>query len=90
MLREKYIRLIRGFVEGEMSVKEFEQTYLTEFKAETEIVDDELFNILDRLFACVDSYWPGCQEGQETAFEISEAHLRRDAAAALAKLNVNP
>ena len=86
MLREKYIQLIQPFVEGALSVSEFETAYLKEFKAETEIMDTNLFKILDHLFACVDSYWRECEEGLESQFEISEAQLRREAKIALQKL----
>ena len=46
----------------------------------------EAFEMLDALFAAVDSYSPNCKAGSETDFEISEAELRRYAAKSLRAL----
>ena len=86
LLIKKYADLIRSFLEGAISVDEFERMYLKEFKAETENLDSRLFIILNDLFISVDCYWHECQEGQETAFEISETQLRKDAATTLHEL----
>ena len=86
LLIKKYADIIQSFLEGTVSVDEFERTYLKEFKAETGKLDSRLFNTLNELFISVDCYWHECQEGQETAFEISEAQLRKDAATALSEL----
>jgi Bacterial self-protective colicin-like immunity len=80
------MQIIQPFVDGVLSVNEFEMVYLKEFKTETEIIDADLFEILDHLFAHVDSYWHECKEGLESQFEISEARLRMEAKIALQKL----
>jgi Bacterial self-protective colicin-like immunity len=49
-------------------------------------MDAQVFRILEKLFSDIDSYSPECQEGTETAFEISEPELRRQAAKALSDL----
>jgi Bacterial self-protective colicin-like immunity len=86
MIREKYVNLIQDFLDRRMLVEDFEQKFLKEFKSETVSSDFELSSILDRLFCSVDCYWAGCDEGEESAFEISESKLRKDAAIALKAL----
>ena len=86
MILQKYTRLIQDFLDERISVEEFEKIYLSEFKAEKIMIESSLFRILDRLFASVDCYWSGCAEGQESAFEISEVQLRKDAMNALKAL----
>jgi hypothetical protein len=86
MIREKYVNLIQDFLDCRMLVEDFEQKFLKEFKAETASSDIELSSILDHLFGLVDCYWAGCNEEEESAFEISESKLRKDAAIALKAL----
>ncbi len=81
-----YLALIDRFLGGSITVEEFEKTFLTSFKAEPASLDNELYEILDKLFGAVDSYWHECELGSETAFEISEVTLREEAADALAQL----
>jgi hypothetical protein len=82
----EYEALIRSFLNHELSPDLFEQRYLAAFKAEPGGMDEALYQILETLFESVDAYWPECQPGEETAFQISEAQLRRDAAQTLSRL----
>ncbi len=86
MIREKYIHLIENFLDQKITIENFENSYLKEFKSDSLLDDLELFDILDRLFASVDCYWAGCLDGQESEFEISETRLREDAQIALTSL----
>lgn len=66
-----------------MTVREFESNFLAAFKKEPGGMQPEVFDILDRLFADIDSYSPNCQQGQERPFKISEAALRQESKKAL-------
>jgi Bacterial self-protective colicin-like immunity len=89
VIREKYIQLIQSFLDKSISTKVFERNYLENFKAETELIESELFRILDCLFAAVDSYWVDCEEDHISKFEITEIQLRKEAATALKLLQNN-
>jgi hypothetical protein len=78
-----YETLIESFVAKRLSAGEFEKRYLKAFKSEPGGMETKVFEILEKLFSDVDSYSPDCQEGKESAFEISEVELRRQAAKAL-------
>jgi hypothetical protein len=79
--------MIRAFLDRQLPVEEFERRYLAAFKEEPAGMDEELYSILDSVFGAVDAYWPECQPGQETAFEISEQRLREEVSAALVRLD---
>ncbi|MGD7054245.1 colicin immunity domain-containing protein [Sutcliffiella horikoshii] len=87
MFAYKYKKLIEDFIDGVISVEDFERDYLKTFKNETERMDNTLFEILNGVFEAVDCYWHECLPGQETAFEISEQQLRKEVSEALVKLN---
>lgn len=82
----EYEALIRSFLNHELSPATFEQRYLAAFKAEPGGMDQAAYQILETLFESVDAYWPECQPGQETPFQISEVQLRRDAMQTLTRL----
>jgi hypothetical protein len=84
---KRYRALISAFVAGSISVAAFDEQFLRTFKSEPEGMDGELFGILDRLFGAVDAYWHECNPGEESAFLISEATLRREATVALERLD---
>lgn len=86
MTANYYQTLINHFLSSSITVEEFEKTFLTSFKAEPASLDSKLFEILDKLFGAVDSYWHECKPGSETAFEISEVALRQEAAYALTQI----
>ena len=82
----KYMALIRAFLDGSLTAAEFESRYLATFKGEQARLRAPVFDVLQQLFSDVDAYSPDCSPGQESAFVISEARLREQAAAALRRL----
>lgn len=81
-----YVQLIEGFLNGSVSVEAFEERFLSLFKAEPKGLDEPIYEILNKLFTDVDCYSAECLPGAETAWEISEVQLRREAARALEQL----
>jgi hypothetical protein len=84
---ERYLDLMARFLDGSLPVHRFERDFLTAFKDETDPLPDDVFPILDTLFADVDAFYPG--PGERLADELDEAGLRervRAAHAALARL----
>ncbi len=51
-----YVILIRTFIEGRIAAPEFETLYLVLFKRDPTHRSADVFGVLDRLFADVDSY----------------------------------
>jgi len=83
-----YEELIGEFLTKRLSASEFETRFLKAFKNEPGGMSPKVFAVLDELFSDVDSYSADCVEGKESAFEISEAALRRQAAKALDNLRL--
>lgn len=52
----KYIQIVREFVEGDSSASEFSTKYMSEFKNDDVIPDKEIFKLLNYLFARADAY----------------------------------
>ena len=52
----KYILLITQFVTGEITASQFETTYLEMFKNETDILPEDVYDVLNNLFLDVDAY----------------------------------
>ena len=67
----EYASLIERFVQGYLTVEEFERRFVDSFKREPPGMDVTSFRFLDRLFSDVDSYSPNCRLENETAFCIS-------------------
>lgn len=55
-VRADYLALIDWFVDGAISVEEFQARYLELFKTETRLLTEGLFELLDGLFGDVDSF----------------------------------
>ena len=53
---ESYERLLRRFIDGEITPDQFENDYLTAFKSDQNQALGASFDILDELFADVDAY----------------------------------
>ena len=53
---DKYINLIRRYVEGEISVAIFEESYLQMFKNEVYTFPENTYQTLNSLFVDVDAY----------------------------------
>jgi hypothetical protein len=84
---EKYMELIARFVAGQITVLDFERLYLEMFKAETQSLSTDDYEILDALFADVDAF---CNEPElRGPNDLNEQQLREKCAGALAALTVN-
>ncbi len=77
-----YVSLIRDFLEGRASARQFQVEYMKRMKTDTDPHSQEEFQILERMFEDCDAYWT---EGR-TASTITEAELREGAQTALRKL----
>lgn len=88
MSRLKYYQeLIEHFLSGTMPVDEFQLTYLDRFKKEVEL-EEPLFELLDELFADVDSFTSDPQLLEEKpALYLNEATLREKVQRAAARLS---
>lgn len=82
----KCVEIIQSFLEYRISVEMFEKSFLETFKTDLSTLSPDAFEILNSLFESVDAYDADCSVGEETAFLISEAQLRKDAKIALQKL----
>jgi hypothetical protein len=79
---DKYLPLMSKFISGEMSVVDFQTSYLSLFKNESERLDSASFKILDMLFGDIDSFVldSGLRaelESQNPGFYLDELTLRR-------------
>jgi hypothetical protein len=79
-----YIRLIRGFVNKEVDVLEFERTFLHMFKSQQVDLPEREFEILDALFSDVDSFCADPALRDET--DLNEEQLRQRCVSSLKQL----
>lgn len=71
---EAYRKLIEQFLRREISAKEFETTFLSQFKSEPEGMSDRLYAALDRLFGDVDMF---CADDElREHYDLDEEALR--------------
>lgn len=82
---EKYIALLKDFVDRKISADEFEQQFLGLFKSDGVFSGTE-FQILDKLFSDVDAYCSDPDLIEDPRFDISENELRASAQETLDKL----
>ncbi|CAN7425103.1 MAG: colicin immunity domain-containing protein [Acidovorax sp.] len=81
-----YGALLEQFLNGAMSVEEFQGTYLDRFKNEGQL-DEPLFELLDELFGDVDSFTADQQLLTENpGFYLDEAGLREKVRNAVSRL----
>ncbi len=84
-LVRKYSDLIEKYVSGEMTASEFSESYMTEFKDDDGPMGDEIFWILQKLFANADAYCePEIRDDVRDA--IGEEELMESARETLTKL----
>lgn len=79
--------LIHDFVDGRISVAEFEDQYLAAWPNLSLEIDEWPFQILETLWFSIDDYWEGCAPGDEDEWTISEDRLRQFARDALTELD---
>ena len=80
-----YKALIEGFLNGVISVEDFEARYLRTFKDDSTIRDDNEYEILNRLFSDVDVF--RSDANPSSCGELNEDGLRDAASSALAALS---
>lgn len=83
---EKYVTLIRRFLDRRMNVEDFERQYLKLFKNETAGMTIAEFSPLERLFTAVDAFCPDPSLRSED--DLDEDQLRAAAQSTLAALMV--
>lgn len=82
-----YGSLLEQFLNGAMSVEEFQTTYLDRFKNEGQ-VEDLLFELLDELFGDVDSFTRDPQLlAENPGLYLDEAGLREKVRSAVNRLS---
>jgi hypothetical protein len=81
---DKYITLIRQFLDHRMSAEDFERQYLRLFKNETAGMTIAEFSPLDRLFTAVDAFCPDPSLRSED--DLDEDQLREAAQSTLTAL----
>ena len=82
--RYGYDELIKSFLDRDISVEEFEESYFEKIREDKNPMSDELFHILDWLFAEID-YFSNDPETFPDDY-ITEDQLRDSAAQTLQKL----
>lgn len=83
--------LIEKFVTNEISIEEFEGQYLKKYLEDEDPISEELFQILDYLFAEVNLYtgYP-LEPDDDPDWHISEAQLRQTATKTLEEIRALP
>lgn len=81
---DKYVTLIRQFLDHRMSAEDFERRYLDLFKNETAGMTVTEFSQLDRLFSAVDAFCPDPSLRSEG--DLDEDQLREAAQSTLTAL----
>lgn len=81
-----YITLLKKFVTRKITADEFERRFLELYKAETTLMSEKEFQILDKLFGAVDAYCSDPELIEDPLFDIDENGLRLSAQEALDEL----
>jgi hypothetical protein len=81
-----YVDLLKEFLAGRIDAPSFEHGYSEAFKNETNILPENVFSILDGLFADVDAFCADPELRARTKDGISEEQLRDCCAEALKRL----
>lgn len=90
---DDYGGLIRRFIDGEVSAEDFQKRYLDLFKRESRVLNEQLFQLLDRLFADIDAYCGDPKLREELrkvhpTFHLDEEELRQRAVKAFEELRI--
>ena len=80
-----YLTLLRDFAAGKLDARLFESTYIHKFKTERVELPENIFNVLDRLFAEADAYCPDSDVKSTDC--IGDAQLLAGAKEALAQID---
>ena len=80
-----YSRVVKAFVDGQLSAVEFESVYLRMFKKDDAVRPEAHYNILNSLFGSVDAF---CSDRSiRTVQDLDDEQLHNDAKAALSDLD---
>ncbi|MER9560108.1 colicin immunity domain-containing protein [Mesorhizobium sp. M0323] len=83
----EYRALVESFLAGEIEVPKLVEIYLKKFKDETRAIPDHEFEVLDEIFAYIDSYTSDVRLIRENPrFYLDEEQLRVKVAEALDRL----
>lgn len=72
-----YYRLIKAYLQGRMTTDEFGRTFQQNYLAEPDLLDEDLYHILNRVHVDWEVYYPECALEEETPFMISEHTFRQ-------------
>lgn len=86
MRLSNYIILIDQFVNGKLSVEDFQRQYFSAYKLDGDITSSSMQKELWQLFTDIDCYSPSIRPGSETKTSISEEKLRSQAKQTLMRL----
>ena len=89
-IKEEYYKIIESYVEGRITADDFENIYSNKYLNDDRDFDDNLFDILDRVFAETDLYTKDSYLLEKFDFYLNEDQLFEGATKALQKLrNLN-
>ncbi len=83
---DKYIKLLKKFVDNKITADDFEGQFLQLFKGDNNLQPGTEFKILDKLFADVDAYCSDPDLIEDPRFDIDGVQLQVSAQEALNKL----
>lgn len=88
-----YVSLMRRLVQGELDATTFSNAYMDKFKGDNTRWDDEVFDVLDAVFAASDCYYSDPEalatlraEDPDSPFYIDEQQLTEKVKRALKRL----
>lgn len=79
------VKLIEQYLAGDLGPSDFAHAYDRTY-LDVEVLPEDLFRVLDWVFATADSYDPSVTPETETAFNLSEETLRSTCEEAMARL----
>lgn len=86
-ITDDYLCTLKDFIEGRLSVSEFEASYLAKFKNEVREMDELTFEVLDSLFGDVDAFTDdSALLSENPEFYIDENQLRSRVSQAISQL----
>lgn len=83
---DKYIILLKSFVDSKITADEFEQRFIQLFKGDCNLQPGREFKILDKLFADIDAYCSDPDLIEDPRFDIDGVQLQVSAKETLSML----
>jgi hypothetical protein len=73
----EYEIMFYEFLDGDISVSEFQSSYLSKFKGEKRVLGESFYGVLEDVFGCVDSFTLDVELlSQNPNFYLNEMQLR--------------